>query len=191
MIIKLEKEELREEKLGNKGKFLLQMKKQGFDVPGGFILDSDTYDEVISKNGLEDKIREILDGLAPNNCDEISEKISKLFDNALIPEDILSEINAVAKDESLYAIRSSGNKEDLDEYSFAGQYETFLNVAKSDLEKKIIACYRSMFGKVSLQYIANRNIDPLSMKMSVVIQEMVDADNSGICFTIDPISGND
>ncbi len=191
MIIKLEKEELREEKLGNKGKFLLQMKKQGLNVPGGFILDSDTYDEVVSKNGLEDKIREILSGLTSANCDEVSEKISKLFDNALIPEDILSEINAVAKDESLYAVRSSGNKEDLDEYSFAGQYETFLNVAKSDLEKNIIACYRSMFGKVSLQYIANRNIDPLSMKMSVVIQEMVDADNSGICFTIDPISGND
>ncbi|MBO4883468.1 MAG: phosphoenolpyruvate synthase [Lachnospiraceae bacterium] len=191
MIIKLEKEELREEKLGNKGKFLLQMKKQGLNVPGGFILDSDTYDEVISKNGLEDKIRDILSGLTPNNCDEVSEKISKLFDDVLIPEDILYEINAVAKDESLYAVRSSGNKEDLDEYSFAGQYETFLNVAKSDLEKNIIACYRSMFGKVSLQYIANRNIDPLSMKMSVVIQEMVDADNSGICFTIDPISGND
>ncbi len=191
MIIKLEKEELREEKLGNKGKFLLQMKKQGLNVPGGFILDSDTYDEVVSKNGLEDKIREILSGLTSVNCDEVSEKISKLFDNALIPEDILSEINAVAKDESLYAVRSSGNKEDLDEYSFAGQYETFLNVAKSDLEKNIIACYRSMFGKVSLKYITNRNIDPLSMKMSVVIQEMVDADNSGICFTIDPISGND
>ena len=191
MIIKLEKEELREEKLGNKGKFLLQMKKQGFEVPGGFILDSDTYDEVVSKNGLEGKISEILSGLTPATCDEVSEKISKLFDDVLIPEDILSEINAVAKDESLYAVRSSGNKEDLDEYSFAGQYETFLNVAKSDLEKNIIACYRSMFGKVSLQYIANRNIDPLSMKMSVVIQEMVNADNSGICFTIDPISGND
>ncbi len=191
MIIKLEKEELREEKLGNKGKFLLQMKKQGFDIPGGFILDSDTYDEVVSKNGLEGKIRDILSGLTSATVDEVSGKIQKFFDDVLIPEDILSEINAVAKDGCLYAVRSSGNKEDLDEYSFAGQYETFLNVAKSELEKNIIACYRSMFGKVSLQYIANRNIDPLSMKMSVVIQEMVDADNSGICFTIDPISGND
>ncbi|MBO7096033.1 MAG: phosphoenolpyruvate synthase, partial [Lachnospiraceae bacterium] len=113
MIIKLEKEELREEKLGNKGKFLLQMKKQGFEVPGGFILDSDTYDEVVSKNGLEGKISEILSGLTPATCDEVSEKISKLFDDVLIPEDILSEIIAVAKDEILYAVRSSGNKEDL------------------------------------------------------------------------------
>ena len=191
MIVKLEKEELREEKLGNKGKFLLQMKKQGFDVPGGFILDSDTYDEVIASNRIGEKISEILAGLTPGNSDEISEKISGLFDGALIPENILSEISATAKDGCLYAVRSSGNKEDLDEYSFAGQYETFLNVSRNDLETKIIDCYRSMFGKVSLQYIANRNIDPLSMKMSVVVQEMVDADSSGICFTIDPVSGND
>ena len=191
MIVKLEKEELREEKLGNKGKFLLQMKKQGFDVPGGFILDSDTYDEVITSNKIDGKISEILAGLTPGNCDEVSGKISELFNGALIPENILSEINAIAKDDCLYAVRSSGNKEDLDEFSFAGQYETFLNVPKSDIEAKVIDCYRSMFGKVSLQYIANRNIDPLSMKMSVVVQEMVDSDNSGICFTIDPISGND
>ena len=191
VIVKLEKEELREEKLGNKGKFLLQMKKQGFDVPGGFILDSDTYDEVITSNKIDGKISEILAGLTPGNCDEVSGKISKLFNGALIPENILSEINAIAKDDCLYAVRSSGNKEDLDEFSFAGQYETFLNVPKSDIEAKVIDCYRSMFGKVSLQYIANRNIDPLSMKMSVVVQEMVDSDNSGICFTIDPISGND
>ena len=191
VIVKLEKEELREEKLGNKGKFLLQMKKQGFDVPGGFILDSDTYDEVITSNKIDGKISEILAGLTPGNCDEVSGKISELFNGALIPENILSEINAIAKDDCLYAVRSSGNKEDLDEFSFAGQYETFLNVPKSDIEAKVIDCYRSMFGKVSLQYIANRNIDPLSMKMSVVVQEMVDSDNSGICFTIDPISGND
>ena len=36
MIVKLALDEKREEKLGNKGKFLLQMKKEGFTVPGGF-----------------------------------------------------------------------------------------------------------------------------------------------------------
>ena len=89
VIVKLEKEELREEKLGNKGNFLLQMKKQGFDVPGGFILDSDTYDEVITSNKIDGKISEILAGLTPGNCDEVSGKISELFNGELIPENIL------------------------------------------------------------------------------------------------------
>ena len=41
MVVLIDKNEKNEEGLGNKGKFLLQMKKQGFEVPGGFILDSE------------------------------------------------------------------------------------------------------------------------------------------------------
>ncbi len=159
MIVKLEKEETREEKLGNKGKFLLLMKKHGFNVPGGFILDTDEYDEFV-KNGD--------------------------FSN-----DTLSLINALAKDNTLYAVRSSGSKEDLADFSFAGQYQTFLNVKKEDIPSKIIACYESMKGDVVQGYLRDNNIDPSEMKMSVVGQEMVDADLSGICFTVDPVNGYD
>ena len=41
MIVRLALDEKVEDKLGNKGKFLLQMKKKGFNVPGGFILEKD------------------------------------------------------------------------------------------------------------------------------------------------------
>ena len=131
MIVKLEKESLQEEKLGNKGKFLLQMKKQGFNVPGGFILDSDVYDEVITSNGIADKIQSDLSELTSENAREISGRITGLFEGALIPEKILQEINMLARDDVFYAVRSSGSKEDLAEYSFAGQYETFLNIKKA------------------------------------------------------------
>ncbi|MCR5738198.1 MAG: phosphoenolpyruvate synthase [Lachnospiraceae bacterium] len=191
MIVKLEKETIQEEKLGNKGMFLLQMKKQGFNVPGGFILDSDVYDEVIESNGIVEKINSALSELTAENAREISDRITGLFDGAIIPERILEEINMLAGDDVFYAVRSSGSKEDLAEYSFAGQYDTFLNVGKSGLEEKILACYRSMFSEVLLQYVAGKNIDPASMKMSVVVQEMVDAVCSGICFTVDPVNGYD
>ncbi len=191
MIVRLDKEEQREEKLGNKGKFLLQMKKNGFEVPGGFILDSDVYDEVIAANALGDRITEVLKGLTKENAGQTSELLTSMLEKAVLPEEILSQVNAMAKEGTLYAVRSSGSKEDLAEYSFAGQYDTFLNVEKTDIPGKVIACYQSMFSEVLLQYLANHNIDPLTMKMSVVVQEMVDATLSGICFTIDPTSGND
>ena len=66
MIVRLDRKELREEKLGNKGKFLLQMKRQGFEVPGGFILDSDVYDETIAGCG-EEAVRELLVNLKEEN----------------------------------------------------------------------------------------------------------------------------
>ena len=191
MIVKLASTEQREEKLGNKGKFLLQMKKQGFNVPGGFILDTDIYDEVAAANRIDIPVKERLQKLNADNVKSISEEIGQLFDKVTIPSDITSQIDSLASDDKLYAVRSSGNMEDLEEYSFAGQYDTFLNVKKEDIAAKVIDCYRSMFSEVLLQYVANNGIDAPAMKMSVVVQEMVDASLSGICFTIDPVNGFD
>ena len=191
MIVKLEVNEQREEKLGNKGKFLLQMKKEGFNVPGGFIFDTDIYDEVVAANGVASEVRDKLEKLNAQNVKEISEEINSLFSNVKIPSDITTQINNLASDDKLYAVRSSGNMEDLEEYSFAGQYDTFLNVKKEDIPRRVIDCYKSMFGEVLLQYVANNHIDAPAMKMSVVVQEMVDASLSGICFTIDPVNGFD
>ncbi len=191
MIVKLALDEKREDKLGNKGKFLLQMKKEGFNVPGGFILDTDIYDEVIAANSISDAVSSALAKLNKDNVKQISEEINALFDKVKIPSDISSQIDKLASADCLYAVRSSGNMEDLEEYSFAGQYDTFLNVKKEDISKGIIDCYRSMFGEVLLQYVVNNGIDATAMKMSVVVQEMVDASLSGICFTIDPVNGFD
>ena len=44
MLVRLGSREQENGKLGNKGKFLLLMKQNGFNVPDGFVLDSDTYD---------------------------------------------------------------------------------------------------------------------------------------------------
>ncbi|MBP3755517.1 MAG: phosphoenolpyruvate synthase [Lachnospiraceae bacterium] len=191
MIVKLALDEKREEKLGNKGKFLLQMKKEGFNVPGGFILDTDVYDEVMAANSIDLTVCNQLKKLNKDNVKEISEAVNELLDKVKIPADISSQIEKLSDGDKLYAVRSSGNMEDLEEYSFAGQYDTFLNVKKEEIGEKIIACYRSMFGEVLLQYVANNGIDAPSMKMSVVVQEMVDATLSGICFTIDPVNGFD
>ena len=191
MIVRLDSREEGNEKLGNKGKFLLLMKSKGFNVPNGFVLDSDTYDDTVKANGTDEKIREALKGLTKENVRETSEKISKLFDGLKLPSLIEKEISEQADSGKLYAVRSSGTKEDLDEFSFAGQYQTFLNTSYEDIEEKVIECYKSMFSEIILSYLINRTIDLSDLKMSVVVQEMVDSDLSGICFTIDPVTGND
>ena len=191
MIVRLDSREEGNEKLGNKGKFLLLMKSKGFNVPNGFVLDSDTYDDTVKANGTDEKIKEALKGLNKENVRETSEKISKLFDGLKLPSSIEKEISETASSDKLYAVRSSGTKEDLDEFSFAGQYQTFLNTSYDNIEEKVIECYKSMFSEIILSYLINRTIDLSDLKMSVVVQEMVDSDLSGICFTIDPVTGND
>ena len=191
MLVHINKKEEQENKIGNKGKFLIQMKKEGFNVPSGIILDTDTFDEIISKNNLIKKINDNLHKLEKNNLKEISKKLISLFNKISIPKQLLNDIISNLNTNKKYAVRSSGTKEDLDNLSFAGQYETFLNVEVKDIEKNIIKCYQSMYTETVLSYLINNKISLDDLKMSVVIQEMVNSEYSGICFTINPTTGND
>lgn len=175
------------EKAGNKGSYLHKMKEAGFNVPAGFVLDSDEYDKTVSGAGIADAIREASQGLSKDNVSETSEKVRTLFD-CIKPA---SDISSFLEKDKLYAVRSSGTMEDLEGFSFAGQYDTFLNTKAEDVSSKIIECYKSQFSGTVLSYLADNGLDAKDLKMSVVVQEMVDADLSGICFTLDPVTGND
>ena len=190
MLVRLGSREQENGKLGNKGKFLLIMKQNGFNVPDGFVLDSDTYDETV-RGKAEEIISQTLENLNKDNIKETSIGLNELFNKIRLPEKTAVEIKSIVRSDKLYAVRSSGTKEDLDEFSFAGQYQTFLNTKPEDVEARVIDCYKSMFSEIILSYLVNRKIDTSELKMSVVVQEMVASDKSGICFTIDPVTGND
>ena len=179
------------DKVGNKGKNLIEMHAEGFNVPDGFILDSDVYDGFVSHNGLEDKIKDAIGRLDKQNISEISDELCSLFDGSKLPDSTIKDISDNIDNTRQYAVRSSGTKEDLDDFSFAGQYKTFLNTDASGVPAMVIECYKSMFSEVILSYLIDRTIDLNDLKMSVVIQEMVDSDYSGICFTINPATGKD
>ena len=179
------------DKLGNKGKSLIEMRSAGFNVPDGFILDSDAYDSFIAHNKLAIKIEQAVQRLNKDNIREISEELTGLFEGTSLPDRIQAELSDMTEDGCLYAVRSSGTKEDLDDHSFAGQYQTFLNTSASDVPARVIDCYKSMFSEVILSYLVDNKVSLSDLKMSAVIQEMVDADLSGICFTINPATGAD
>ena len=190
MIVDL-KDKKNTNKVGNKAKLLIEMKDAGFRVPDGFVVDSDTYEKEIINNNIVQEIVSNLRKLNKDNISEISKEIVSLFDSFDFSEKTKKEILEKVKDNTLYAVRSSGTKEDLEDHSFAGQYDTFLNVKKRSIIKRIIDCYKSMFSEVILSYLVNNNIATNELKMSVIIQEMVPSEYSGICFTVDPVSGND
>jgi len=177
---------------GNKARFLMQMKKDGFNVPTLFIINSQIYNYIVDYNGKRKSIAESLLKLTKDNINEISLAITSLFSGFEIPVDISSEIVKRLDNNKRYAIRSSGTKEDLESLSFAGQYSTFLNVSGiEEILKGIINCYKSMYEEISLSYLINNKVDLNNYEMSVVIQEMVNSDISGIAFTLNPLTGND
>lgn len=178
-------------KLGNKGRSLMELKAQGMKVPDGFIVDSDIYEETVRGAGLQDTINGYLTGLTADNIKSVSGSIQALFDSLMLPAVIRIKLRSLLKHDRKYAVRSSASKEDLKGFSFAGQYDTYLEVPAAQVEKSIILCYRSMFSENLLKYLFDNKIDLGGLKMSVVVQEMVDCELSGVCFTVDPRTGID
>lgn len=91
-----------------------------------------------------------------------------------------------------FAVRSSGTAEDLEDASFAGQYETFLDVPLEGLPEAVgwvfdsasaprVSAYREAHGEAAGEIAHSR--------MAVLVQVMVDADAAGVAFTANPITG--
>ena len=92
----------------------------------------------------------------------------------------------ISKYKGKYAIRSSSNLEDRKLNSFAGQFDTYLNVVPKKINKKVQACFNSINNKNVDDYLKKKKIKIKNIKMDVIIQEMVNAKYSGIIFTSNP-----
>ncbi len=91
------------------------------------------------------------------------------------------------------AVRSSATREDSGDASFAGQYESFLNVRGADaILDAWKRCAASAFTDRVVSYQLRNGLDPLGGAVCVVVMKMVRSDlaTSGVMFTLDPDSGN-
>lgn len=109
----------------------------------------------------------------------------------LAPEAAAAVPAAVAGLDGPFAVRSSGVAEDLAGASFAGQYETVLDVSREDLPDVVRRVFASAgAGRVAAYRAAiAEEAEPLA-GMAVLVQSMVAADAAGVAFTADPMTGN-
>ena len=185
-------EKLDAREVGNKAAFLSFMKNSGFNIPSGIVLGNDIFTKTVSENKNECKVHLLLKVVSKSNAKDTAEKIAELYEGLTIPDEIKAEIEKHINPEKKYAVRSSGIKEDLSGLSFAGQYDTFINVNGIDeIADAVAKCYLSTYSETVLSYFAANGIPADEAGMSVIIEEMVDSDISGVAFTVNPISGND
>jgi pyruvate,water dikinase len=180
---------------GGKGANLGELARAGFKVPSGFIITTAAYDLLLQKNGLQRRFRNLLDAIDVSDSDsiaDVSQQIRDSFQHASAPEPI--HVEAIDAYRQLgggsVAVRSSATAEDLPEAAFAGQQETFLNVVgEKSLLEAVQACWASLWSERAILYRAHHNVDQSSVKLAVVVQQMVPADVAGVMFTANPVSG--
>src|SRR3989344_5447590 len=103
-------------------------------------------------------------------------------------EEILKAFETL--DTEKVSVRSSAVAEDSSSASWAGQLETFLNVAKEDLIENIKKCWESIKSERAKIYAEQQNLPKDQMIMAVVVQKMVDAKSAGVMFTANPVTSN-
>ncbi len=190
---------------GGKGANLGEMFRLGLPVPGGFAVTAQTYKEYIERTRIKDKIAALLQGLNTEDNDtlqQVAEDVQKLIVSTPIPEDMAEEImdsyellganqkkanDFITGNDVFVAVRSSATAEDLPEASFAGQQATFLNVkGKRNVVTAVLACWASLFTARAIYYRQKNKFDHMSVLISAIVQKMVNADQSGIMFTVNP-----
>jgi len=99
-------------------------------------------------------------------------------------------IKRFKKLKSAVAVRSSATAEDSKKSSFAGQFDTFLNIKnEKQLFNAIEKCRNSIKSARAKAYIKNKRMQ--NVRMAVIVQKMIDANYAGVIFTIDPINKKD
>ena len=88
------------------------------------------------------------------------------------------------------AVRSSASQEDGEQFSYAGQFATVLNVeTEEDFKAAVQQCVESLHSVTANAYeskLSMQNEDTTSLGMNVVVQKMLKPTAAGVCFTQDP-----
>lgn len=104
-------------------------------------------------------------------------------------QSLTTEIAQYFNTNTLLAVRSSADVEDGSSHSFAGQFTTLLNVPVTALQDAIEKVAASVNAPTVKAYLLKNDL-PIP-KMSVIVQEMVDADFAGVAFGINPVTGDE
>ena len=146
--------------LGGKGAALARLRSAGLPVPDGFVVTVAAFRAYAATGAMPDDVARAVTGAYE------------------------------ALGEPPVAVRSSATAEDAADASYAGQHDSFLNVAGADdVLAAVERCWASLHTERAVAYRARhpRN-DP---GLAVVVQRMVDADAAGVLFTADPVTADE
>jgi hypothetical protein len=97
---------------------------------------------------------------------------------AAMREVLATQLEEFLPEVGLFAVRSSAVGEDGARRSFAGLYNTVLDVPHAGLEQAIVAVWRSWFSVRAIIHRETEDWQPPAM--SVVVQRMIDAEEAGV-----------
>lgn len=167
-----------------------------FTVPRGFVVTTAAFHALWTKTGLKERIEGEMaevDAGNPAALEIVGRKIRSWIMETPLPSNLeeaitQSGISLIREDQMLrLAVRSSAIGED-SETSFAGQYESVLNVSLDQLIRAYKTVVASKYTTAALSYRMHHGLDDRETPMAVLVLEMVVPRLSGVVYTADPVN---
>ena len=178
---------------GGKAEKLGELTRLGLKVPRGFGVSAYAQKRFFEATDLEVYIRRAISTSHLRDLDSLREAGEAIRERLMaqeLPEELAEEIAAqlVRLPSDRVAVRSSALQED-SQFSFAGQFETILNVPREEVMTRYKEVIASQFTPRSLYYCHTSGFSYQELAMGVVVMEMVPAVTAGVLYTDDPRGG--
>jgi pyruvate,water dikinase len=165
----------------------------GLLVPESFVVTTEAYREFVEDQDLAGRLRTILAPArldAPDDFDRRCAMAQELVREARVPPAVEAAIHSAYDACNLppaegVAVRSSAAGED-GELSFAGQFETVLNVPAAGIVEAWKTVVVSRFAPRAVFYRRAAGLAEVDTPMAVLVQRMVRARASGVLYTRRP-----
>jgi pyruvate,water dikinase len=163
-------------------------------IPPGFVISTSAYRLFLERNGLYEPIRALIKDLSFITERDLFRQrtaaIRSLLETSPVPREVADAIADGIMQfpmpwPALWAVRSSGVGED-GRLSFAGQFDSLLNVPRDELQdayRKVIA---SRYTDRAVLYRLAGGFTEVDTPMAVLFLPMLDARSAGILYTRDP-----
>ncbi len=183
------------------GEMISQLAATGVRVPGGFATTAHAFREFLAHQGLAQKINARLASLNTEDVRALTDagaQIRHWIEATPFPPALETAVRAefaklVAHNPGAsFAVRSSATAEDMPDASFAGQQETFLNVAGiEEVLAKMKEVFASLYNDRAISYRVHKGYAHNDVALSAGVQRMVRSDlgAAGVMFTMDTESG--
>ena len=182
---------------GGKGANLGDLISSGFPVPPGFVVLSHAGHAFFESVGVARDVAGLSHDLPPADLARRCSAIQKRIVDGEIPHlladailDAHAHLMTGSGSNGTCVVRSSATAEDLAGASFAGQHGTYYYVDGARLLEMVRHCWASLWSPEAASYRSTHGIPHDSVRMAVVVQQMVRSEVSGVAFTANPVTGD-
>jgi len=186
-------------RVGHKAATLGALLGAGFPVPAALCVTTAVFRQALNPYVTAvDRILGAHDLTVPAGAAAAARALQDLLADLDVPArataSLRESLPRLTGDETRLAVRSSATVEDRVDASFAGQYASVLGV-RPDAEnlepvlEAILACWRSFFSANALAARMGYSGLGSDEAMGVLLQPLVDAECSGVAFSLDPVGG--